>query len=52
MVAGLKHSDDKKIFMFEDEVLTSLRAEEMLAFSVGYHLLVPVGKHIGTRHIV
>ena len=49
MVAGLKHSDDKKIFMFEDEVLTSLGAVEMLAFSEGDHLLVPVGKKIRTK---
>ena len=44
VVAGLKHSDDKQIFMFEDEVLSSLGAMEMLAFSVGDHLFVPVGK--------
>ena len=49
MVAGLKHSNDKEIFVFEDEVLTSLRAVEMFAFSEGDHLLVPVGKEIRTK---
>ena len=45
----MKHSDDKQIFMFEDEVLPSLGAMEMLAFSVGDHLFVPIGKKIRTR---